>query len=268
MPSIRSFPSLQLALSPLRAEVVDHALYRRLATVGDVRCFMEHHVFAVWDFMSLLKSLQRELTCVEVPWVPRGDGVARRLLNEIVLAEESDEGAGGGYASHFELYRSAMGECGADTSRIDAFVERVACGEPVRDALLRAEAPEPARRFVASTFETIESGSIARVAAAFTLGREDVIPDMFRHLVADLSGRSEGRLGLFLDYVDRHIRLDGERHAPMAARLLEALCAGHADRWPEALAGARDALIARRRLWDGIADAVARVDGRVAAPAG
>ncbi len=207
MHSIRSFQNLQEVLAPKRAQVVDHPLHGRLATLDDVHLFMEHHVFAVWDFMSLLKSLQRELTCVEVPWIPRGDAASRRMVNEIVLGEESDEDVNGGYLSHFELYRAAMQQCGADSSRIDAFLRHVTGGISVQVALTRASAPAAAQRFVLSTFQTIESGSVPRIAAAFTLGREDIIPDMFRRLVADLSRQSRDRLSRFLDYIDRH-RLD------------------------------------------------------------
>jgi len=256
---VRSLPALERALASERALVANHTLYRRLATLEDVRLFMEHHVFAVWDFMSLLKSLQRAFTCVDVPWVPRGDPVARRLVNEIVLAEETDDSGDGGYASHFELYRAAMQECGADVSRIDAFLDHLSKGESVQDALVNAHAPIPARRFVRSTFESIASNSVPRIASAFTLGREDIIPDMFTRIVADLSRQSGGRLALFLDYLDRHVRIDGERHGPMSARLLSRLCGTSDVPWEEALAGARDALAARLALWNEIAAAVGRV---------
>ena len=74
-----------------RDRVIGHPLYSALHDNRAINIFMEHHVFAVWDFMSLLKSLQRNLTCVEVPWVPTGPTGSRRLINDIVLVEESDE---------------------------------------------------------------------------------------------------------------------------------------------------------------------------------
>ena len=65
-----SVETIELRLAPLRRQVAGHPLYARVRTIEDVRIFMQSHVFAVWDFMSLLKALQRTLTCVDVPWTP------------------------------------------------------------------------------------------------------------------------------------------------------------------------------------------------------
>ena len=54
-------------LAPVRADVVGHSLNRALETPADLRCFMEYHVFAVYDFMSLIKRLQKDLTCLDIP---------------------------------------------------------------------------------------------------------------------------------------------------------------------------------------------------------
>ena len=105
---VQAIERLQQSLRPLRDQLFNHEVYRSIKTPDDLRTFMEHHVFAVWDFMSLLKALQRHLTGVTIPWLPQGDRNARRLINEIVLDEESDEDGEGGYISHFELYRAAM----------------------------------------------------------------------------------------------------------------------------------------------------------------
>ncbi|MDW4904817.1 DUF3050 domain-containing protein [Streptomyces sp. ADMS] len=139
---------------------------------------MEHHVFAVWDFMSLLKSLQRELTCVDAPWVPRGSEVSRRLINDVVLVEEGDE-LNGGFTSHFELYGAGMGEAAADTSRIDTFVALVGEGREVSSALRVAQVSGPAAEFGRTTFEIIGERPLHCRAAAFAFSREDLIPDMF-----------------------------------------------------------------------------------------
>src|SRR5258705_507957 len=66
--------SLQLLLddaAPYLEALEHHSLYRELTSLARIRCFLEHHVFAVWDFMSLIKGLQRQLTRVETPWSDR-----------------------------------------------------------------------------------------------------------------------------------------------------------------------------------------------------
>lgn len=262
MTPIRDAEALHRHLAPLRQRLCAHRLYSRLGTLDDVRLFLQHHVFAVWDFMSLLKALQRALTSVDVVWRPRGDVEARRLINEIVLGEESDDDAGG-YASHYELYRRAMREAGADGAAIDAVLTQVVAGADVF-AALRA-APGPARRFCTTTFEIVHDGSLPAIAAAFTLGREDVIPDMFTALVDDLHQRHPGGLPTLVDYLRRHIELDGERHGPMAARLLAHVCGDDAAKWTAAADGAERAIRARLLLWD---ELVAMLPAAVGSSAG
>src|SRR5690242_13944215 len=128
---------LEELIADARGAVVSHPIYARLDGIGAIQTFLEHHVFAVWDFMSLLKSLQRNLTCVEVPWVPSGPTGSRRLINDIVLVEESDE-LRGGFISHFELYVEGMTEAGADTSVVGSFLDLIRSGLTVSDALTRA----------------------------------------------------------------------------------------------------------------------------------
>lgn len=245
------------SLRPLREQLVAHDVYSHIKTLADVRMFMEHHVFAVWDFMSLVKALQRQLTCVTVPWTPQGHPLSRRLINEIVLAEESDEDSQGGYLSHFELYRAAMGQCGADLSRIDGFVDQVRQGEDVCRALDKAGVPQAAQAFVRTTWRIVESGSLHAIAAVFTLGREDLIPDMFRALVTELHKQFPGQLTLFHNYLERHIHLDQEHHAPMALQMLAALCHNEQTKWREAQEAARVSLKARIALWDRVVEQLA-----------
>ena len=240
------------SIRPLRDRLVDHPVHASITTEDALRVFMEHHAFAVWDFMTLLKALQRGLTCVEVPWVPIGDREARRLINEIVLAEESDDDDRGGHASHFELYLDAMRRAKADTSAINAFIDAIGQGQSISAALELADAPLAARQFVQTTWGFVESGSIAAVAAAFTLGREELIPDLFRGLVATLDDREPGRLGLFRNYLDRHVHLDQDEHGPMALRMLSTVCGHVPASWRDARFAAMVALEARLALWDGV----------------
>ena len=131
---------LEEQISEARNAVIAHPMYAALDSHGAIRTFLEHHVFAVWDFMSLLKSLQRNLTCVELPWVPTGPTGSRRLINDIVLVEESDE-LRGGFISHFELYLAGMTEAGADTSVIDAFIGELRARRPVLEAIDAVSVP-------------------------------------------------------------------------------------------------------------------------------
>jgi hypothetical protein len=242
-------------LRPLYARLAEHRLYAAFETVDDLRLFMESHVFAVWDFMSLLKVLQRGLTCVDVPWVPSRFPESRRLVNEIVMGEESDIYKGLPM-SHFEVYLRAMQECGADRFAIDNLLRELDNGADWAAGLKRSGATMAAQNFVRSTFECIEEGKLHATAAAFTFGREDLIPDMFRGFIRDQDERLSGRLSIFRWYLDRHIEVDGDEHGPMALRMIEELCGTDEVKWREASAAAERALMARVTLWDGIADAI------------
>jgi pyrroloquinoline quinone (PQQ) biosynthesis protein C len=250
------FDELLAALRPQRDRLLRHGVYAKVQDLGDLAVFMEHHVFAVWDFMSLLKALQRGLTCTDLPWVPRGGVRARRWINELVLGEESDEVSAGEYASHFELYREAMHDVGARTESIDALVALAGNGEPLRHALVHAQAPLPARAFVQATFSFVESDSLPAIAAAFTLGREDVIPEMFRELVAALTRGMPGRCERFQLYLERHIELDGGAHGRLARELLMEVCGSEPERWHESQEAGKRAIQARIALWDGVQAAI------------
>ncbi len=249
-----AFEQIQDSLRPLRGQIVGHPLYARINSPQALRRFMEHHVFAVWDFMTLLKALQRELTCVNLPWRPAGDPTSRRLINAIVLAEESDEDGRGGFASHFEMYHEAMKRAEADTRPIDRLIALVARDMPVSYALKEAQVPAPAARFVETTWRIVAGGSLPAIAAAFTLGREELIPDLFRSVVSGLAKNADSRFLLLDHYLARHIELDEDEHSPMAFRMLGTICGENPARWEEARSAAEMALKARLELWDGIAE--------------
>ena len=192
-----------------------------------------------------------------MPWLPAADPTATRMVNEIVLAEESDEDGRGGYLSHFGLYLRAMTRCGADTTAIDRFLAELRRGRPVPDALGSAGVVGCVRRFVGRTFEVVEGGSLCEIASAFTFGREDILPELFRRIVDGLNVEAGAGLDDFLYYLRRHIGLDGDEHGPMAGRLIESLC-GTDDRWREVEGAAVAALEARLDLWDGVSAALRR----------
>src|ERR1700692_1873910 len=219
-------------LAALRTQLLDHPVYAEVASVEDLRRFMEDHVFAVWDFMSLLKRLQQDLTCTRVPWFPADDARAARLINDIVIGEETDVDPDGSYASHLDLYLRAMGDVGASTLQFDTFCSLAQVGVPVEAALARIGVPAHVQAFVAHTMALANSGTTEEVLAAFFYGREDIIPEMFGRLLNTLYGakHNNDRVRNFIYYIDRHIELDGDSHGPMGRELLEDLLANSPGR--------------------------------------
>lgn len=239
-----------------------------ISSIRELRVFMEHHVFAVWDFMSLLKYLQQALAPASVPWLPPANPEAARLINEIVLHEESDEAAVGGHPgrpheSHFQTYLRAMEEVGADTRPIRHFLELVTA-HGVREALNWARMPEPARRFTRATFRLLAEDRPHCVAAAFAFGRENLLPDHFADILDGLRLAS-GTSGVFRHYLRRHVSLDGDDHGPAARRLVSSLCGEDPQRQAEARRAAVSAVAVRRQFTREIADAM-NAAGRKPAP--
>ena len=253
-----TFPLEKIRL--LRQKLSNHPVYAAVSDIDDLTLFMQHHVYSVWDFMSLLKYLQNEFAPTGSPWLPHGDAQVRRFINDIVLEEESDEGlplADGAptYASHFELYVSAMEEVrSGSSSKIEAFVNTVASGS-LQSAMDNVPIPEPARTFMGTTFGFIDSGKPHVVAAAFALGREHIIPEMFRALLAAMNITKE-QAEVFHYYLERHIHLDSDHHGPMSLRMLELLCGDDEEKIAEAEAAAISAIEARIRFWDGVLKAI------------
>src|ERR1700756_518355 len=126
-------------LNTLRTELLEHPVYAEVTSVEDLRRFMEDHVFAVWDYMSLLKRLQQDVTCIKV--LPADNARAARLINDIVTGEETDVGPDGSYVSHLALYLRAMRDIGAITRPFEKFRSLVLVGVPVEIALARIGAP-------------------------------------------------------------------------------------------------------------------------------
>jgi hypothetical protein len=244
-----------------REALVSHPVYARVNNVADMHTFMSYHVWAVWDFMSLLKGLQINLSCVQVPWFPQGDRTLRRLVNEIVVAEETDEDGKGGYAAHFELYLEAMGQCGADASSTYRFVDALRRGLDINAALDFARPPEGARIFSEDTCDILSSGSLPAIAAAFTFGREDVVPLMFQEILDQVQECNLARYDRFVYYLDRHIAVDSDEHGPMAFEMVDLICGDDPKNWQEAEAAARRHIESRIRLWDGALAAMDQESG-------
>ena len=228
-----------------------HSMYGAIRCETDVRTFMENHVFAVWDFMCILKSLQRQLTCVETVWSPSHDRSACRMINEIVLCEESDVGPDGASTSHFELYVSAMRQIGADTGPILNLVNEVGATHRWPRDLTKLGVPAPARTFLNHTRLLLRQAKLHELAAVFTYGRETVIPQMFRTLLLELNA-DQNNFSTLIYYLNRHVEVDDEEHGPLARRMVEQLCGDDTQLWNQAHQSAEQALMARCNFWEDI----------------
>lgn len=243
----------------LRQKLDTHPVYGAVRTLDDLRLFMGHHIYSVWDFMSVVKYLQNEIAPTSYPWKPRGHPSVRYFINQLVLEEESDLGlpaADGSttYASHFELYCHAMGEIAADPAGPLRFVE-TAAEQGIQAAFALGIAPKASHRFMESTFHFIGTGKPHVVAAAFALGREHIIPGMFRAFLKDMD-ITEQQAPAFHYYLNRHIHLDEDFHAPISLQLLNELIGGDETKLKEAEEAAATAIEARIRFWDGVMEAI------------
>lgn len=247
------FRQLQTQTADLRTAVLDHSIYYKLSNIEDLRSFMQYHVFAVWDFMSLLKALHNTLNRTALPWLPPVDPISTRFVNEIILAEESDIDRNGGFASHFDLYYRSMQQCGASTDGIDRLLRSLRDEGDLAVALESSGAPEAVLQFVGHTFSVIEGGQLPELAATFTVGREDLLPAIFDRMVKQLNLEVGGNLSHFEYYLSRHIELDGDQHGPMARQLLSVACGDCDIAWQRATDAARQALLSRKNLWDAAA---------------
>lgn len=244
----KKLQDMKSELNLLKEKLTTHPLFEKLETLNDLAIFMEWHVFPVWDFMSLNKRLQRDLTCVTLPWLPPKNRKAARLINEIICGEETDINPKGGNMSHYELYSEAMKEVGANTSQIEKFVELLYDGEDYVKALNDVKAPEPVKKFVKNTLDVAINGSTENVIGSFFFGRENVIPPMFQRILDKWKiGRKNAPLFSF--YLDRHIQLDAEEHGPAALAMIN-------DLFPDAESQlavyetAIEAVKERIELWD------------------
>lgn len=249
-------------IAGFKQRLENHAVYAAVNRIEHLQCFMQHHVFSVWDFMSLIKYLQNAVAPAVVPWVPLGEGDVRRFINELVLEEESDQVAPGSdsdnaFTSHFELYCGAMQEIGADPTVVLSFVAQIP-REGLSQALRNEAIPGPSRQFTQQTFEFLDSGKPHRVAAALALGREHIIPGMFRSFLKNL-GVTEQQATTFHYYLNRHVHLDEDFHAPLSLRLLNGLCENDEDKQREAIEAAEQAVETRVQFWDGVFEAIKQV---------
>ncbi len=239
-------------IEPLRQEIINHRVYSQIHDIEDLKMFMQFHIYAVWDFMSLLKTLQNNLTCTSVPWFPVGSADSRYLINEIVVGEESDIDLHGKRKSHFELYLDAMKQCGADKNAIEKFIIELKKNRNLEEALKISNAPEEAIEFVNFTFKIIASDKPYLQSAIFTFGREDLIPGMFVSLINEMHKRFPDSVSIFKYYIERHIEVDGDHHSHLALQMTANLCGEDDAIWKEAEEAIIQSLHRRIALWDGV----------------
>lgn len=236
-----------------KKQLLNHSLYQKVQNIEDLHCFLESHVFAVWDFMSLLKALQSKLTCTTTPWFATPNPETRYLINEIVLAEETDLSIDGRRLSHFEMYLEAMEACGANTSGIKNFLEEVQSIQNIFVAIKKSQLHPKIKSFLDFTFQVIEHGKSHEIAAAFTFGREDLIPSMFTEILQNFQKNfPETDLNQLIYYFERHIELDADEHGPMAMQMITELCGNDAKKWEEVENISILALEKRIGLWNAI----------------
>ncbi len=201
--------------------------------------FMEIHVYVVWDFMCLLHNLKRLSYAGSSGYLWQPPNMmsydSMRLLNEIILGEETDVLPDGSHSSHLDLYLNAMREVGANTIPFETFLK----SKNFNDI------PEPAKSFVRTTFSFIHTNKIHVLASAFTYGRELIIPDLFIELLNKLNVEAP----LFRYYLDRHISLDREEHGPKALKLLDELVNNDPIKRKEVEETRVEAIKARDKLW-------------------
>lgn len=253
--------TINSSIRPQKELLLNHTLYNKVKTIDDLRCFLQGHVYAVWDFMSLLKALQSKLTCTTTPWMPVGNPEIRYLINEIVLAEETDTNIDGKKQSHYEMYIDAMKACGTDVNDIEAFLENVVTTQNIFVSIKQSALHDDIKAFLDFTFNVIEHGKPHEIAAAFTFGREDLIPSMFTEILRNFNENfPEADLSKLIYYFERHIELDADEHGPMAMQMINELCGEDEVKWNEVEQISVQALEKRIALWDAIEENILHHD--------
>ncbi|UTJ05463.1 DUF3050 domain-containing protein [Arcobacter roscoffensis] len=249
----QNIEEIQNSLIPLQEELKNHKLYESINSLDSLQTFMQSHVFVVWDFMSIVKTLQLELTSMTYPWTPNTKTiVSRRLINDIVLSEESDYDDKGIIKSHFEFYIECMQQSEACTKDIETLISKLEKQENIFDIIKSLELSNELKEFLTFTFEIIESKEIHNISALLTFGRENLIPDMFITFVDNFDCNDKEKISKFEYYLNRHIDVDGHEHGPMSLTMMNELCGTDENKWEEVKQTSIKALELRIKLWNSI----------------
>jgi len=238
-------------LEPLKDKLKNHPLYSSISDVEDLKIFSKAHVYAVWDFMSLLKFLQIKLTSTSLPWFPSKNTTTAKLINEIVAGEETDEDQNGKPMSHFEMYIDSIQEFGINTNKILNNIHSLDNLDSIEDDIDSLDIEDYVKNFLKFTFSVIKRGNVHEVASVFTFGREDLIPDMFIPLIEGINAENND-LNKLIYYFKRHIEVDGDMHGPMSMEMLSYLCDNDPQKIADSISISEEALLARISLWNGI----------------
>lgn len=245
--------NIQKQIEPLRQKLLNHSLYSKINRIEDLRIFTQNHVYAVWDFMSLLKSLQLILTCTKTPWMPNKNSETAYLINEIVLAEETDVNQEGVRKSHYELYLDAMYDIGASFEESSQNIFKLSQSNDIDKCIQDLDVHPNIKEFLRFTFSVIREGKAHKIAAIFTFGRENLIPNMFNEILHEFEKNIKGsNIGKLIYYFERHIELDEDEHGPMALDMVSKLAGEKAEFWSEIEEISKIALQKRILLWDAI----------------
>ena len=240
-----------------REKLLNHKLYTEIKSIEDLQIFTSNHIFAVWDFMSLLKALQNNLTSTKVPWTPNKNSETAYLINEIVLAEETDISQDGKRKSHYELYLDAMIDIGVKVENIEKNIMLLSSSDSIENSIEKLDIHPKIKEFLKFTFSIIDEGKPHKIAAIFTFGRENLIPNMFNEILHEFQNNfTEKDISKLIYYFERHIELDEDEHGPMALQMVNELAENDPLKWEEIRDISIVALEKRIGLWDAIYDNV------------
>lgn len=253
----KQYSNLNLKL----AELENHKIFSLITNIDRLRMFMEWHVFVVWDFMSLAKRLQNDFTSTNVPWIPPKNQRFARLINEIVLGEETDELPDGSYGSHFELYLNAMLEINASRNNIEQFIRDLEAGKTISMVLEKLSLPGSIKQFVINTVNIATHKDTVEVLGSFFYGREKIIPNMFDSLLNKWAINPE-TVPMFVYYLKRHITLDADHHGPALETIVHELTKDAPEKKERLLNSAIQSVQKRINLWDSLSEILSGIYGK------